>query len=138
MNDLLKKSEAYIDGLFGAGAGAKHSAFLDQIDSPALREQLHRCHVIEDDRARLSVEENYLLGVCVLCAVRSFGPAQMFAKTLLHLGVPKEKIMEAIARLSMWIGPIPAADAAGHIQKAIRDYETRGVASLEAWFPERK
>ena len=136
--ELERRSEAYLDGIFGPGAGARHSAFLRSIESGALREQLHRCHLVEGDERALSIVENYLIGVCVLCAVRSFGPAMMFAKTLLHLGVPKEKILEAVARLAMWIGPVPAADAALYIQKAIREYEQRGVASLEAWFPEKK
>jgi len=136
--ELLRRSEAYLDGIFGPGAGASHSAFLRSIENPSLREQLHRCHVLEADERALTVAENYLLGVCVLCALRSFGPASMFAKTLLHLGVKKEKVLEAVARLAMWIGPVPAAEAAGHIQKAIRDWEARGQASLEGWFPERK
>ena len=71
----------------------------------------------------------------VLCAQRAFGPAAMFAKTLLHLGVAREKLLEAIARLAMWVGGIAAAEAAAHIQKAIGEYEQRGLASLDAWFP---
>ncbi|HET7504923.1 MAG TPA: hypothetical protein VFK02_28060 [Kofleriaceae bacterium] len=130
-----EQSERYLDDLFGPGAGARHSAFIDRIDHPALRDALHGYHVLESDTRHLSVAENYLLGMAVLCAQRSYGPAGMFAKTLLHLGVPREKLLEAVARLAMWIGGIPAAEAAAHIQKAIGDYEQRGLASLEAWFP---
>jgi alkylhydroperoxidase/carboxymuconolactone decarboxylase family protein YurZ len=130
------RSQRYLDGLFGAGAGARHAAFIERLASPLLRETLHGYHVIEADTRHLSVQENYLLGMVVLCAQRAYGPAAMFAKTLMHLGVSRDKLLEAMARLSMWVGGIPAAEAAAHIQKAIREYETRGVASLEAWFPE--
>ena len=133
--ELIERSEAYLDTLFGAGAGRKHTQFLEHIENEALRETLHRYHVLEADTTYLSVEENYLLGMCVLCAARSYATAGMFARTLLHLGVKKEKLLEAVARLSMWIGGVPAAEAAAHIQRAIRDYEQRGKDSLEAWFP---
>lgn len=134
--ELLARSQRYLDELFGPGAGEKHTRFLRSIDNDALRAELHRYHVIESRQQELSVEENYLIGLCVLCAVRSYGPAGMFAKTLLHRGVRKEKILEAVARLAMWIGGIPAAEAAAHVQKAIADFEARGVASLAAWFPD--
>ena len=97
--------------------------------------ELHSYHVLESDTRYLSITENYLLGMVVLCAQRAFGPAAMFAKTLLHLGVAREKLLEAIARLAMWVGGIAAAEAAAHIQKAIGEYEQRGLASLDAWFP---
>jgi hypothetical protein len=137
MNDdqLIQRSEAYLDGLFGPGAGRRHTQFLEHLESAALRETMHRYHLIEADTTHLSVEENYLLGMCVLCATKSYSTAGMFAKTLLHLGVRKEKILAAITRLSMWIGGIPAAEAAAHMQRAIHDYEQHGLASLEAWFP---
>ena len=134
-DELLERSEQYLDRLFGPGAGRRHRVFLDRLESLPLRETLHGYHLLEADETRLSVEENYLLGLVVLCAVRSFGPAAMFAKTLLHLGTPREKVLEAVARLSMWIGGVPAAEAAGHVQRAIRDYEERGLASMDAWFP---
>jgi alkylhydroperoxidase/carboxymuconolactone decarboxylase family protein YurZ len=134
-HDLKQRSERYLDGLFGAGAGARHSAFIDRLEHPALRDTLHGYHVLEADTRHLSVAENYLLGMVVLCAQRNFGPAAMFAKTLLHLGVSRDKLLAATARLAMWIGGIAAAEAAGHIQKAIGDYEQRGQASLDAWFP---
>jgi hypothetical protein len=134
-DELHERSERYLDGLFGEGAGRRHAAFVDRLASPALRETLHRYHVLEADTRHLSVEENYLLGMVVLCAQRAYAPAGMFAKTLLHLGVPRDKLVEAIARLSMWVGGIVAAEAAAHMQKAMREYETRGFASLEAWFP---
>jgi len=134
-NERVQQSERYLDSLFGPGAGARHSAFLAHLAHPALRDTLHGYHVLEADTRHLSVAENYLLGMVVLCALRSYGPAAMFAKTLIHLGVPREKVIEATARLAMWVGGIAAAEAAGHIQKAIRDYEQRGLAALEAWFP---
>jgi hypothetical protein len=136
-SDLHQRYERYLDELFGPGAGARHSAFLDRIEHPALRDALHGYHVLESDTRHLSIADNYLLGMTVLCAQRAWVPAAMFAKTLLHLGEPRGKLLEAIARLSMWIGGIHAAEAAAHIQKAIADYEHRGAASLEAWFPER-
>jgi hypothetical protein len=135
---LRRRSERYLDDLFGAGSGARHSAFLDRLDHPALRDMLHGYHVLESDTRHLSVTENYLLGMTVLCAQRSWGPAAMFAKTLLHLGVPRAKLLEAIARLAMWVGGITAAEAAAHIQKAIGEYERHGLASLDAWFPAAK
>ena len=134
--DDRARSERYLDELFGAGAGARHAAFIDRLAHPSLRETLHAYHVLESDTQHLTVAENYLIGMTVLCAQRNYAPAAMFAKTLRHLGVPREKLMEAIARLSMWVGGITAAEAAAHIQKAIGEYEQRGVASLEAWFPE--
>jgi alkylhydroperoxidase/carboxymuconolactone decarboxylase family protein YurZ len=134
-DDRKQRSERYLDELFGAGAGARHSAFIDRLAHPALREALHGYHVLEADTRHLSVAENYLLGMVVLCAQRAYGPAAMFAKTLLHLGVAREKLLEATARLAMWIGGIAAAEAAAHIQKAIGEYEQRGLASLDAWFP---
>ena len=130
------RSERYLDGLFGAGAGRKHAAFVDRLASPVLRETLHAYHVLEADTRWLSVEENYLLGLVVLCAQRAYAPAAMFAKTLLHLGVAKEKILEAVTRLTMWVGGLAAAEAAAHVQKALREYEKDGLASLAAWFPE--
>lgn len=132
---LIERSQAYLDELFGPGAGARHTAFIDRLAHPVLRETLHSYHVLEADTTHLSVAENYLIGMVVLCAQRNFGPAAMFAKTLLHLGEPKAKLIEATARLAMWVGGIAAAEAAAHIQKAIGEYEQRGLASLEAWFP---
>src|SRR5262245_12108008 len=97
-DELRRRSELYLDELFGAGAGARHTAFIDRIDHPALRDTLHGYHVLESDTRQLSVAENYLLGMTVLCAQRNWGPAAMFAKALLHLGVPRAKLLEAIAR----------------------------------------
>jgi alkylhydroperoxidase/carboxymuconolactone decarboxylase family protein YurZ len=135
-DDLQQRSERYLDQLFGDGAGAKHSAFIDRLAHPALRETLHGYHVLESDTHQLSVAENYLLGMVVLCAQRNYGPAAMFAKTLMHLGVARGKLIEATARLAMWVGGIAAAEAAAHIQKAIAEYEQRGLSSLDAWFPQ--
>ena len=134
-DELIRRSEEYLDALFGPGAGCRHTVFLEHLENDALRETLHRYHVLEANTTHLSVDENYLIGMCVLCATKSYSTAGMFARTLLHLGVKKEKLLEAIARLSMWIGGIAAAEAAAHVQRAIRDYEQRGQDSLEAWFP---
>jgi alkylhydroperoxidase/carboxymuconolactone decarboxylase family protein YurZ len=133
--DRRRRSERYLDELFGPGAGARHTAFIDRLEHPSLRETLHGYHQLEADTQHLSVAENYLLGMVVLCAQRSYAPAAMFAKTLLHLGAPPAKLLEAIARLAMWVGGIAAAEAAAHIQKAIGEYQRLGLASLDAWFP---
>jgi hypothetical protein len=135
-SDRTQRSERYLDELFGPGAGARHTRFIDRLDHPALRETLHAYHVLESDTRQLSIAENYLLGMVVLCALRNYGPAAMFAKTLVHLGVPRAKLLEAVARLAMWVGGIAAAEAAAHVQKAIGEYERDGLASLAAWFPE--
>ena len=132
---LHAASERFLDGLFGEGRGRRHTRYLEFIANESLRDQLHRYHAMEGDATHLSVEENYLLGMCVLCATRSFGPAAMFAKTLMHLGTKRERILAAVARLSMWTGGIPAAEATGYIERAIREYEKLGIASLDAWFP---
>jgi hypothetical protein len=134
--DFVLATERYVDEIFGPGAGEKHLRFLDRIDSPALREQILRFHAMEADVSLISKEENYLIGMCVLCAGKHYSTAGMFAKTLLHLGVNKAKLLEAVARLSMWIGGLPAVEAAFVIQKAISEYEERGVSSLGVWFPE--
>jgi hypothetical protein len=135
LDERKRRSERYLDELFGAGAGARHSAFIDRLAHPALRDTLHGYHLLEADTRHLSVAENYLLGMVVLCAQRNYGPAEMFAKTLIHLGVPREKLLEATSRLTMWVGGLTAAEAAAHIQRAISEYEQRGLAALDAWFP---
>jgi alkylhydroperoxidase/carboxymuconolactone decarboxylase family protein YurZ len=134
-DELIHRSEEYLDTLFGPGAGRRHTAFLEHLENDVLRETLHRYHVIEADTTNLSIDENYLIGMCVLCATKSYSTAGMFARTLMHVGVKKEKLLEALARLSMWIGGIAAAEAAAHVQRAIHDYEQRGQESLESWFP---
>jgi hypothetical protein len=133
---LLAASEAYLDGIFGPGAGKAHTQFLARLGNPPLEEALHRAHAQQADQRLLSVTEHYLIGICVLCATKGYAPAAMFAKTLRHLGVSAEKIREAVARLAIWIGPVPAAEAAGHVGKAIAEYERDGLRSLAAWFPE--
>lgn len=134
----IADTEAYVDSIFGAGTGAAHVRFLERISNPALRELIHRYHSFESDTSELTLQENYLLGMCVLCSQRDYAAAALFAKTLLHLGVRKQKLLEAAARLSMWIGGLPAVDASFAIQKAIREYEQQGIASLGVWFPEEK
>jgi hypothetical protein len=134
--DFVQATQKHLDAMFGEGAGEKHGRFLDLIVNDSLREMIHRYHAVEADTERLSLEENYLIGMCVLCALRSYGAAAMFAKTLLHLDVPKEKILEAVARLGMWIGGLAAVEATFAIQKAVREYEELGFAALAAWFPE--
>jgi hypothetical protein len=135
MDESKQRSEAYVDQLFGPGAGARHSRFLERIENDELRALIHHYHEVQADTSQLALEEHYLIGTCVLCATRSFGTAQMFAKTLRHLGVPRAKILEAVARLSMWIGGIPAAEATLQIRRALDEYERDGVGSLAAWFP---
>jgi len=134
----IADTERYVDSIFGPGTGEAHVRFLDRIQNEALREMIHRYHVLEADTSQLSLQENYLIGMCVLCSQRDYVAAGLFAKTLLHLGVPKEKLLEATARLAMWIGGLPAVDASFAIQKAIREYEKEGLGSLGVWFPPEK
>ena len=131
----IRETETYVDSIFGAGSGEAHTRFLERIENPALREMIHRYHAFEADTSQLSLQENYLIGMCVLCSQRDYIAASLFAKTLLHLGVSKQKLLESVARLAMWIGGLPAADASFAIQKAIREYERDGFASLSVWFP---
>ncbi len=133
--DPVAATVRYVDGLFGPGAGVRHVAFLDRIENAALRDVVLRCHAMEADTLHISLEENYLLGMCVLAALRSYGTAAMFAKVLLHLGTRREKVVEAMGRLSMWVGALPAAEATLVVQKAMDQYEEKGFASLAAWFP---
>jgi alkylhydroperoxidase/carboxymuconolactone decarboxylase family protein YurZ len=134
----IAETEAYVESIFGPGTGEAHVRFLERIQNPALREMIHRYHSLESDTSELSLQENYLLGMCVLLAQRDHQAAALFAKTLLHLGVRKQKLLEAAARLSMWIGGLPAVDASFVVQKAIREYEQEGLASLGVWFPEER
>lgn len=131
----IQRTEAYVDSIFGSGKGEAHVRFLERIENPALREMIHRYHALEADTSELSLQENYLIGMCVLLGQRDYLAAGLFAKTLLHLGVRKEKLLEACARLAMWIGGLPAVDASFAVQKAIREYEREGIASLGVWFP---
>jgi len=134
----IQDTETYVDSIFGEGTGKAHVRFLERVQNPALREMIHRYHTLEADTSELSLQENYLLGMCVLCAQRDYQAAALFAKTLLHLGVRKEKLLEACARLTMWVGGLPAADASFQIQKAIKEYEQAGLGSLSVWFPEER
>lgn len=133
---LQRESERYLDGLFGPGAGARHSRFLDQLENEGLRTEIHRYHALQADQSQLSVVEHYLIAMCVLCALKSYGTAQMFAKTLRYLGVPRAKILAALARLAMWTGGIPAVEATLAVTRALDDYDRLGAASLAAWFPD--
>ena len=128
-------SEAYVDELIAPGMGARHSRFLARLGNPKLAETMHDYHLLEAQTEQLSIEENYLVGMAVLYATRSHGTAGMFAKTLLHRGVEADKLREVMVRLSMWIGGIPAAEAAGKLEAAILDYEARGLDSMSPWFP---
>lgn len=132
---LARASTRYVDELFGPGMGQRHRAYLRYLWHPELRATMDRYHVLEADTRYLSVADNYLLGMTVLAALRSYDTAAIFAKILLHLGEPPQRLLEAIARLSMWTGGIPAAEAAAHIQKAILQYQKRGLDSLSDWFP---
>jgi alkylhydroperoxidase/carboxymuconolactone decarboxylase family protein YurZ len=134
----IRETEAYVESIFGAGTGEAHVRFLERIQNPALREMIHRYHALEADTSHLSLRENYLIGMCVLCSQRDYVAASLFAKTLLHLGVSKETLLESVARLAMWVGGLPAADASFAIQKAIREYEQEGLGSLAVWFPEER
>jgi hypothetical protein len=133
----IVETEAYVESIFGPGTGEPHVDFLERIQNPALREMIHRYHALEADTSELSLHENYLLGMCVLLSQRDYQTAALFAKTLLHLGMRKQKLLEACARLAMWIGGLPAVEASFAIQKAIREFEREGLGSLEVWFPKR-
>jgi len=135
-DDPEKQTERYVDGIFGDGTGRRHLRFLERVAHPGLRDQILRYHALEADTEHLSLEENYLLGFAVLAALGHHETAGMFAKTLLHLGTPKEKLLAAAARLSMWVGGLPAVEASLRLQRAIAEYERDGLASLAAWFPE--
>ena len=135
-DETIARSEAYLDTLFGEGMGRRHSRFLDRLGHAGTADALHRYHGIEADETWISVEENYLIGLCVLCAQGRWGPAGMFARTLAHRGVPAPRILEAVARLEMWIGGIGAAEAVGRVRSALRDYERDGLDSMRGWFPE--
>ena len=134
--ELERITEAYLDPIFGPGAGRKHSAFLRRIESDSLREALHRAHGVEGETALLPLDVHYLVAVCVLCAVKSYGTAAMFAKTLRHLGVPRARIVEAVGRNALWVGAVAATEASIAIQRALDEWDAKGLASLEAWFPE--
>ena len=134
----IQDTEAYVEAIFGPGTGEAHVRFLERIQNPALREIIHRYHTFEADTSQLSLQENYLIGMCVLCSQRDYVAASLFAKTLLHLGVSPEKLLESVARLAMWVGGLPAADASFAIQKAIREYQQEGLGSLSVWFPEER
>lgn len=135
-DELVRITVEYVDGIFGPGMGRRHLRFLERLENSALRQLILSYHAIEGDSRWLSLEENYLLGMCTLCATRDFATAAMFAKTLMHLGVDKRKILEAAGRLSMWIGGLPAAEASFVVQKAIHEYEAGGISSMAVWFPE--
>ena len=134
-SDTIAETEGYVESIFGAGTGEAHVRFLERIQNDALREMIHRYHALEADTTWLSLQENYLIGMCVLLGQRDHVTAALFAKTLLHLGTPKQKLLEATARLAMWIGGLPAVDASFVVQKAIREYEQQGLGSLAVWFP---
>src|SRR5688572_23128272 len=128
-DDPELQTERYVDAIFGPGSGRRHLRFLERIAHPGLREMILRYHGLEADQSQLSLEENYLIGLSVLAALGRHDTAAMFAKTLLHLGTPKEKLLEAAARLSMWIGGLPAVEASFHVQRAIAEYERDGLGS---------
>ena len=134
--DPSEQTEAYVDAIFGPGNGKKHLRFLERIEHAGLREQILRYHALEADTSQLSLEENYLIGLAVLAALGRHDTAAMFAKTLLHLGTPKAKLLDTVARLTMWIGGLPAVEAAFRVQRAIAEYERDGLGSLAVWLPE--
>lgn len=137
-DDPSAQTERYVDGIFGPGSGSRHLRFLERIAHPGLRDMVLRYHGLEADTEHLSLEENYLIGLSVLAALGRFDTAAMFAKTLLHLGTPKEKLLEAGARLAMWIGGLPAVEASFRIQRAIAEYERDGLGSLATWLPDEE
>ncbi len=133
--DHIQATIEFVDHLFGEGMGVRHLRFLERLENRALREMIVSYHAIEADERWLTVQENYLLGLCTLCATQRHDTAAMFAKVARHVGVPREKILEAVGRLGMWIGGLAAAEATFVIQRAVADYDTRGLESLALWFP---
>src|SRR5512133_3870299 len=131
--DPITSTERYVDGLFGPGMGKRHLRFLEGIQDPALRELILRFHAMEADTAHLSVEENYLLGVCVLVAQGQLRTATMFAKVLRRLGTSSERILTAVARVAMWAGGLPVVEASLAIQKALAEYDRDPEGALAAW-----
>jgi hypothetical protein len=134
--DPIETTEQYVDSLFGVGMGKRHVRFLENVANPALRELIHRFHGIEADTRLVTIEENYLLAVCVLCALGKLSTAAMFAKLLRHLGTSSERILEAVGRVAMWAGGLPAVEASFVIQKALREYDRDPKSALVAWFPD--
>lgn len=134
--DPIRSTEQYVDRIFGSGMGKRHVRFLEKISNAALREQILRFHAIEGDTQLVTIEENYLIGVCVLCACGHYGTAAMFTKVLRHLGTSSERILEAVGRISMWAGGLPAVEASFAIQNALREYERDPAGSLAQWFPD--
>jgi alkylhydroperoxidase/carboxymuconolactone decarboxylase family protein YurZ len=136
MQSTEEIAESYLDRIFGQGMGRKHVRFLAAVENRHLRDAVLRFHGVEGDERALDVVTNYMCGMSVLYATRSFGTAGMFAKALRHLGVKRATILEAVGRLSMWVGGVIAIEATAHAQKALDDWERRGLLSLEARFPE--
>ncbi len=134
-NEHTKRTERFVDELFGPGMGARHVRFLEKLENPALREMIHRYHPIEQDVSELSLIENYMLGMAVLGATGHLPTAAMFAKVLCHLRVPRSKILEVAGRLGMWIGGLAAAEVSFAIQRALNEYEAHGLQSMAVWFP---
>ena len=48
----IADTERYVDSIFGPGTGEAHVRFLDRIQNEALREMIHRYHVLEADTSR--------------------------------------------------------------------------------------
>lgn len=130
-----RRTERFVDELFGPGMGARHLQFLEKLENSALREMIHRYHPVEADVSEVSLTENYLIGMAVLAATGHLPTAAMFAKVLRHLGVPRSKILEVVGRLGMWIGGLPAAEVSFAIQRALNEWEARGLESMAVWFP---
>jgi hypothetical protein len=134
--DPIEHTIEYVDALFGPGMGERHVRFLESITNPALRDLIHRFHAIEADTRFITVEENYLLAVCVLCSLGKLATAAMFAKLLRQLGTPSERILEAVGRVAMWAGGLPAVEASFAIQKALSEFDRDPAHALAVWFPE--
>ncbi len=134
--DPIESTEHYVDALFGPGMGKRHLRFLERIRDPALRELILRFHTVEADTRHISIEENYLLGVCVLVAQGHLRTAAMFAKVLRRIGTSSERILAAVGRVAMWAGGLPVTEASLVIQKALAEYDEDPVGALASWFPE--
>lgn len=135
-SDPAESTERYVDELLGPGMGKRHLIFLGRIRDPSLRELVLRFHAVEADTAHVTVEENYLIGVCVLVAQGQLRTAAMFAKLLRRIGTSSERILAAVARVAMWAGGLPVTEASLVIQKALSEYDEDPERALAPWFPE--
>lgn len=132
-----RASEEFLDRLFGSGMGKRHRAHVARAASgDKFLASMDLYHLMTADTRVLSLELHYLLGVCVFFAMGINGTGMGFAKILLNLGVSPDKIREAVSRLHVWAGRFAASESLAYLERAIADFEERGLASLPWFAPE--